>query len=169
VTPADFGSARLSALFLLVASAALLGGALLFQHVGGLAPCQLCLYQRWPYGAVIALALIVILAGDRASSPWALALCGVLLLIDAGLAFYHVGVEQHWFAGPSTCSGAAAGGDSVEALKAQILGQKPVRCDEVAWALFGISLAGWNCIAALLLASFSFLAFARLRRRGSAA
>jgi disulfide bond formation protein DsbB len=156
-------SARLNALVILVATAALLGGALLFQYVGGLQPCELCLYQRMPYDAVIVLALIAVIAGDRRSTPWVIALCGLLFIANAALAFYHVGVEQHWFAGPTACTGAAAGGDSVEALKLQILGQKPVMCDEVQWSLFGVSLAGWNLLAALALAVYSLLAFRRLR------
>jgi disulfide bond formation protein DsbB len=135
---------------------------LFFQYVIGLAPCQLCLYQRWPYDAAIALALIAVIAGDRASAPVAIALCGALFAVGAGLAFYHVGVEQHWFAGPTACSG-GPDADTVEALKQQIMGQKPVRCDEVPWALFGVSLAGWNLIASLALAAFSFVAFLRLR------
>jgi disulfide bond formation protein DsbB len=156
-------TARLNALVILVATATLLGGALLFQYVGGLAPCELCLYQRMPYDAVIVLALIAVIAGDRRSTPWVIALCGLLFIGNAALAFYHVGVEQHWFAGPTACTGAGAGGDSVEALKQQILGQKPVMCDEVQWSLFGVSLAGWNLLAALALAIYSLLAFRRLR------
>ena len=38
-------------------SAALLGGALLFEHVGGMAPCSLCIWQRWAHVAVIVCAL----------------------------------------------------------------------------------------------------------------
>lgn len=162
------GQARLSALVLLCASAGLLGGALLFQHVGGLAPCQLCLWQRWPHAAVIVLALVAVLAGDRDSTPWALALCGLVLLAGAAIAFYHAGVELHWFAGPTTCSGAGGSAGSVEALKAEIMGQKPVRCDEVPWALFGVSLAGWNFLASLGLAAFSFAMFRRLRGEAAA-
>ena len=159
-------AARQAALLLLLASTGLLGGALLFEHVGGLAPCELCLLQRWPHKIAIVLALIALFAGDRASTPWILGLCGLVFTAGAALALYHVAVEQHWIAGPTACSGVAPRAQSVEALKAQILGQQPVRCDEVPWSLFGVSLAGWNFLASLALAAFGLAAAARLRRHG---
>ena len=119
------------------------GTAMLSQYWGGLAPCELCLAQRWPWAAAIAIAMIALLFGRQPALPWVgLVLVGVFA-IGVALAFYHVGVEQHWFAGPTACSGAATAADTLEALKAQILHQQPVRCDEPAWSLWGISLAGW--------------------------
>jgi disulfide bond formation protein DsbB len=159
-------AARRFALELMVLSAAVVGGALLSQYVGGLQPCELCLYQRWPWYATIALTLLVVLVGGRRGGAKVLTLCGVILLAGGALAFYHVGVEQHWFAGPTACSGAAAS-DSVEALKAQIMGAAPVRCDEIAWSLLGISMAGWNLIASVLVAGYAFWG-ARQSARGAA-
>jgi disulfide bond formation protein DsbB len=66
-------------------------------------------------------------------------------------AFYHVGVEQHWFAGPSACTAASGGATTLEQMKQQILGTAPVLCDRPAWTLFGVSLAGWNLLAALIM------------------
>jgi len=164
-------SARLAAFLILAASAAVLGGALLFEHVGELPPCTLCLYERWPYKVAIALSLIALMAGERPATRWVVVLCAGLFAAGAVLAFYHVGVEQHWFAGPSACTGTDAAADSVEALKAQIMGKKPVRCDEVPWALFGVSLAGWNLLASAALALFCLAAYRRLgtarRHRGA--
>jgi disulfide bond formation protein DsbB len=155
---------RQAALLLLLASAALWGGALFFQYVVGLAPCELCLLQRWPHKIVIVLALLALFAGDRASTPWLLALCGAVLAAGAAIAFYHAGVEQHWFAGPTACTGAPQSAATVEELKRQIMGQQPVRCDRIAWSLFGISMAGWNFLASTALAVFAFAAAAHLRR-----
>jgi disulfide bond formation protein DsbB len=149
--------------FVLVASAAVLGGALLSQYWGGLAPCELCLLQRWPWAAAMGISLIAITVGGRSAPTWAALLLAVIFAVGSGLALYHVGVEKHWFAGPSTCTGAATAADTVEALKARILGQMPVRCDEPAWSLWGISLAGWNLLASLVMASFCLAAFWRLR------
>jgi disulfide bond formation protein DsbB len=145
--------ARLLPLIVFVASFAVVGGALLFQHVGGIQPCELCLYQRWPYYGVIAATLIAMIAGDRRATTAVLGLAALAFLAGAALAFYHVGVEHHWFAGPSACSGAPITGGSVADLKAQLLARPPVRCDEVAWSLFGVSLAGWNLLASLMLAA----------------
>jgi disulfide bond formation protein DsbB len=157
-------AARSFALELLVLSAAVVGSALLSQYWGGLVPCELCLYQRWPWYVVIVLTLVVALAGGgRAAAP-VFALCGLVLVAGAGLALYHVGVEQGWVAGPTACAGAGAA-DSVEALKAQIMGTAPARCDEVAWSLFGVSMAGWNAVASLLVAAYALWGTTQLRRR----
>jgi disulfide bond formation protein DsbB len=149
--------------FVLVASAAALVGAFLSQYWGGLAPCELCLLQRWPWAAAIAISLIAIVTGRRAALPWVALLLAAVFAIGSALAFYHVGVEKHWFAGPTACTGAATAADTVEALKARILGQMPVRCDEPAWMLWGVSLAGWNLVASLLMGG-GCLAVLRLLR-----
>jgi len=141
-----------------------LGGALLSQYWGGLAPCELCLLQRWPWAAAIAIAVIAIMVGSRPALPWIALLLTAVFAIGSALAFYHVGVEKHWFAGPSACTAADTVADTVAALKAQILGQKPVRCDEPAWSLWGISLAGWNLLASLLMTGGCLAVFSRLRR-----
>jgi disulfide bond formation protein DsbB len=144
-------AARGFAAFVLAASVVVLGGALLSQHLGGLAPCELCLLQRWPWGVAIVISFVATMVGSRPALPWVALLLAAVYTIGSVLAFYHVGVEQHWFAGPSACSGAATAADTVEALKAQILRQQPVRCDEVPWALWGVSLAGWNLLASLIM------------------
>jgi disulfide bond formation protein DsbB len=158
-------SPRLPTLVLLLASVAVIGTALLFQYVGGLAPCELCLYERWPYYAAIVVAILGLLTSSRAAMRGVLALCLLLFAASTVLAFYHAGVEYHWFAGPTACTGGGTGAQSIEALKAQLLGRQPVNCDEPAWRLFGISLAGWNVLASLLLTLFCAGALRRLVRR----
>jgi len=160
---------RLAPLLFLAASVAIVGGALLFQHVGGLRPCELCLYQRWPYYAAILLSLGALLWGRREATLGLLALCVLLFLAGGALAFYHVGVEQHWLAGPTTCSGGISASGSVADFTQQLLNTPPVRCDEIAWSLFGISLAGWNVLASLALVLFCLGALRALARPGSAA
>ena len=150
--------------FVLAASAAVLGGALISQYWGGLAPCELCLLQRWPWVAAIIISLIAIAVGSRWALPWAALLLTAVFAVGTVLALYHVGVEKHWFAGPNACTGAATAANTVEALKARILGQEPVRCDEPAWSLWGISLAGWNLLASLVMGSSCLAVFLRLRR-----
>jgi disulfide bond formation protein DsbB len=148
----------------LAASVAVLGTVLLSQYWGGLAPCELCLAQRWPWAAAIAISLISILFANRPALPWVALLLTMVFAIGCGLAFYHVGVEKHWFAGPEACTGTTTAADTVEALKAHILGQMPVRCDEPAWSLWGISLAGWNLLASIVMAGGCLTAFVQLRR-----
>jgi disulfide bond formation protein DsbB len=163
-------SPRRLLLLALGASIAVVGTALLFQYVGGLAPCELCLYQRWPYYAVIALAALALVAGNDAAIRWALALAALIFALGTALAVYHAGVEYHWFPGPTACTGGTSGAQTIEQLRAQLLGRQPVSCDEPAWRLFGISLAGWNVLASLLLTLFCAASFLRLGpgRRGRA-
>jgi disulfide bond formation protein DsbB len=150
--------------FVLAASAVVLGGALVSQYWGGLAPCELCLLQRWPWGAAIVISFVATMVGRRPALPWVAAVLAVVFVVSSGLAFYHVGVEQHWFAGPTACSGAATAADTLEALKAQLLRQQPVRCDEPAWSLWGISMAGWNLFASLVMTGCCLAAFLQSHR-----
>ncbi len=130
-------------------SAALLLGAYGFQHIGGLAPCKLCLWQRWPHAAAILIGGLVLLSG-RAQLAWLGALAA---LSTAAVGAYHVGVEQNWWEGPTSCTSSGIGGLSTDALMEQILSAPLVRCDDIAWQLAGISMAGWNAILSLALAA----------------
>jgi disulfide bond formation protein DsbB len=150
--------------FVLAASAVVLGGALLSQYWGGLVPCELCLLQRWPWGIAIVISFVATMVGGRPAFAWVAGLLAAVFAVSSAFAFYHVGVEQHWFAGPSACSGAATAADTVEALKAQILHQQPVRCDEAAWSLWGVSLAGWNLMASLVMLGCCLVAPLRAHR-----
>jgi disulfide bond formation protein DsbB len=138
-------------IFVLVTSAIVMITVLVSQYWGGLAPCELCLTERWPWDVAIVVAFVATMAASRSALPWVALLLAVVFAVGAVLAFYHVGVERHWFGGPSACT-AAATPATLDALKAQLLHQQPVRCDEPAWTLSGISLAGWNLLASLLMA-----------------
>lgn len=131
----------------------LLGCALFFQYVMGLAPCEMCHWQRWPH----IVAIIAGLGAFAASSNRKLAL-GLLLVaivsiaVTSALGVFHAGVEYRWWAGPQACSGTIPTGLSPEELKKYLFGAKMVRCDEPAWKLAGISMAGWNAILSAALA-----------------
>jgi len=142
----------------LAASVAVLGTALFSQYVGGLQPCVLCIYQRVPYVLAIALcalalAVAVFGGGTKPSlTRSGLVICVALFIAGAGIAAYHVGVEQGWWMGTEACAGSDLNALTIEDLRQQLL-QKPIaRCDEVAWSAFGISMAGYNFIVSLLLA-----------------
>ncbi|MCR9254548.1 MAG: disulfide bond formation protein B [Alphaproteobacteria bacterium] len=126
-------------------SGAVLLGAIAFEHWGGLPPCPLCLWQRWPHLAVVAIGVIGALGGGRLAMP-CLALCMAGLMTTAGLGVFHSGVEMGWWEGLSACAGTTGPAASVEALKAQLLGAPMVRCDEVPWSFLSLSLADYNWI-----------------------
>lgn len=130
-------------------SAALLLGAFAFQHLGGLPPCALCLWQRWPHAAAALIGAVAL----AVPAAW-LALAGALAaLTTAGIGAYHAGVEQGWWEGPTTCTSGSIGGLSTDELLDQIMAAPLVRCDDIAWQLAGISMAGWNAILSLVLAA----------------
>ena len=137
-------------------SAALLAAAYAFQHLGGLAPCPLCLWQRWPHWIAVGLGLPLLVL------PWrALAAAGALaMLASAGIAGYHAGIEAGWWPGPATCAAPDVSGLTAEELLQAILAAPVVRCEDVAWSFLGISMAGWNGLASLGLAALWLRAYA---------
>ena len=148
----------------LMMSIAALATAFTAQYGFGLRPCELCLFQRVPYGVVIFLALLALgLRLDARRMALVVGLCGLAFLVNSGLSLYHVGVEQHWWAGPTSCTGGLGTVHSVQDLAALL--SKPIdipQCDKVAWSLFGISMAGYNIIACIGMAAFCLLATQRL-------
>ncbi len=152
-----------NALILIAAcgSIALLLGALAFQHMGGMAPCTMCIWQRWPHAAAIAIAALALVVPGRI-----LPLAGaVAALSTAAIGVYHTGVERGWWSGPSACSSGPVEGVSAQDLMAQIMAAPLARCDEVPWEMLGLSMASWNALASLALASIWMLAAARSTRR----
>ena len=139
-----------------------IGGALaalcvawIAQYGFGLAPCELCYLQRYGYWVAIALGIVAILqpagAARRRGALWLLTLA---FLAVAGIALFHVGVEQKWWEGFASCTGSITSGMTPEELQNAIQKAPIVRCDEPAWTMFGISMAGYNMVYALLLTLF---------------
>ena len=127
-------------------SAALLLGALGFEHLGGFFPCALCMWQRWPHVAAVLLALL----GLKLKGPVIPLLGALAALATAGIGGFHLGVEQGWWPGLEGCSGAGITGLSMESLlDPTAAAPGVVRCDQIAWSFLGISMAGWNMIASL--------------------
>lgn len=158
-----------AALVVLAVSAAALGTVFAMQYLGDLAPCPLCINQRWPYGIAMVLSAMALAPGATdGGRRLLLALCALAFVIGGGYAIYHAGVEQGWFAGPTACSGAPAPAGTIEALRQQLMATPVVRCDEIPWSLFGISLAGYNVFASAGLVVFCIAAAARKgERRGA--
>lgn len=145
--------------FAALGSLGLLLGAFAFQYLGGLQPCTLCLWQRYPHGLAIAIGGVAFFWNPRA----VLWLGALAVFASAAIAAFHVGVEQGWWEGLATCSAGSIQGVSVQDLlnpDADVAA--PVRCDAIAWSLFGISMAGWNALISVGLAGL-WLAAARAR------
>lgn len=127
--------------------------AYIMEHLFGVLPCQMCLYERNVFMVVgIASCLSYFLVPARFHSS-ALIIIGVVFMGGSALASYHVAVQQHWVSLPSFCAANEFGGlDSVEALKAQMMKTPLVRCDQVTWSLFGLSLAAYNALLSFIMA-----------------
>lgn len=129
-------------------SLGLLIGALLFQYVGDMAPCKMCYWQRYPHVGAIIIAGIILFTGIGV-----FAVLGLLsALITAGIGGFHAGVERGWWEGPQSCTSTSIDNLSTEELLAQIMSAPMVRCDEIPWQMFGLSMAGWNMVVSICLA-----------------
>lgn len=151
-------------------AALMLAAAHAFQ-AAGYAPCTLCLRQREVYWVLLALVAAWAVAARfvprvRASRlvPLTVAL---VFLFSFALAAYHAGVEWKWWPGPTACASGASGPLSVDDLSGVLSGATRVRppaCDEAAWVFAGLSMAGWNALASLVMAGLSLLTLSRSRR-----
>jgi len=146
-------------------SLALIIGALGFEYLGRLPPCEMCMWQRYPH----VLASIVGLIGGGSVAVGLLSrslarpigvVTACLVAASGIIAVYHAGVEWHWWKGPSACTG------GVLQMNGPIDFNAPmVMCDRAAWRMFGLSLAGYNAIISLLAALIGLLLILRAKGR----
>lgn len=152
-----------------IASALILGGAYFFQYVLGYDPCALCFDQRHIHKAVIAVGLVgglgmMFVPALQKYAMWVCLILAAILAYSAYFAGWHAGIEYDWWEGPASCTTVGAVEFSTDDLMAVLDGNAPVvLCDEAAWTLFGISMAGYNAILSLGLAIAS--AFIGIKRR----
>lgn len=148
---ADF-KLRHWAWFALAASVFMLGAAYYFQYVDGLAPCILCLRQRWAYRVAIAISLIGVIGGF---TPWRhiiyrIACVGLIGAFGAGLylAGWHAGAEYGWWDGPQACAASGTGQVTVDSIAEMLAGNaEPMpSCEVPVWWFLGLTMAGWNFI-----------------------
>ena len=148
------GNAAAARLIALLLPLALLGGALGSQYLGGLHPCEMCYWQRWPHGAAILLAALAFTGPAQSGRPRVLTLLAALAIAVSGaIGVYHAGVEAKIFEGFTQCTAMGKGLSTADLFK-QINHAPLVRCDEVQFRFLGISMAGWNAILSLGGAAF---------------
>lgn len=138
-------------------SAAMLLGAFGFQYIGDMAPCKMCIWQRWPHGIAIVAGLLAFALKQKV-----FAVIGALAALTTSLiGLYHAGVEKGIFEGPDSCTSGPVGNLSADELFNQIMSAPLVRCDEIPWDMFGISMAGWNGLISFALFGLWVLALRR--------
>lgn len=126
--------------------AVLLGGALASQYLGGLHPCEMCHWQRWPHYAALALAVLAFMPALPRRALVALA--GIAIMVSGAIGVFHAGVEYRWWEGLTSCSTSTASGSAADIMN-DIFATPLVRCDQPQWTLAGISLAGFNALFSL--------------------
>jgi disulfide bond formation protein DsbB len=157
-------SAAIGRLIALLLPLALLGGALGSQYLGGLHPCEMCYWQRWPHAAAILLAALAFTAPAESGRARTLTLLAALgIAISGAIGVYHAGVEAKIFEGFTQCTATGRGLTPDEFLK-QITHAPLIRCDEVQFRFLGISMAGWNAILSLAGAATILLLTLRTKR-----
>jgi disulfide bond formation protein DsbB len=110
------------------------------EYIGGLVPCEMCVWQRWPHLMAIAIALISFVLPRRE----VVAIAAIAVMASGAIGMYHAGVEYKWWEGLTQCSQLPGARSIADIMKTPL-----VRCDEAQWALFGISLAGYNAILSI--------------------
>jgi disulfide bond formation protein DsbB len=152
-------SAAIAAFLVAAGGAATILGAFFFQYVVGLQPCPMCFEERIPHYVAIPLALVVAVAALRGAPRIAvragLAIVALAMVILVGMSIYHAGVEWKFWPGPTECTGPVTGLGNVGDLLNRMEKTVVIRCDEAAWRLFGISLAGYNALISLALAAIA--------------
>jgi len=132
-------------------------GFFFFQYVLGYPPCPLCLEQRDAFYVSVPLAALLWLGVNHGASSKVLiagfAVITLAMLWNTGLSVYHAGVEWKWWPGPTDCSGPITGFGSAGNLLNRLQDIRIVRCDEAAWRFLGISLAGYDVLISLFLAT----------------
>ena len=165
-----FTHAPFAALTVTIVSTAALAGAYFFQYVVGLQPCMLCLYQRAPHALEILMGLgafVLARKGKVKHAAFILLLCAVVYFAEAIIAFYHAGVEQHWWVSfLEACTNPMMSTDPAALLSA-IEKAESVRCDAVPWSLLGISMAGYNALLSLAMFAYTLIAALLITRRAN--
>lgn len=152
-----FRAARLLALLIPLA---LLGGALAFQYIGKLYPCEMCWWQRYPHIAALVLAALAFVVPGRVAQTALVGLAALAILVSGLIGVYHAGVEYHWWAGVTACTSTVSGPITLDS----IMNAPIIRCDVAQWTLFHVSLAGYN---ALFSSVGALTIFALMRRKAA--
>ena len=132
--------------------------ALGFQYIGGYYPCPLCFMQRYAYYFAIPVLFAALALSSGGERRWAILLfsaAALAFLANAGLGVYHAGAEWKFWPGPDTCAGAQEVAKAAGSLIKELETTRVVRCDEAAIRILGLSFAGWNVIASLVIAGLS--------------
>lgn len=159
-------SVKTASAVVFVVAAVTIAAALAFEHMGGYAPCPLCLQQRYAYYFAVPASAAGFFFAQGATLKWArilLILIAIAFVVNAGLGIYHSGVEWKWWPGPDTCGTETAIEWGEGGLAEQLDDVRVIACDEAPWRFLGLSFAGWNAVISAFLAGVA--AWGAVQRR----
>ena len=139
-----------------VLAAAALGFAFATEWWGGLVPCALCLWERWPYRVAIALGLIATVMPRPLLKP-VIVLLILTVLAGSVLAAIHTGVEFRWWPSPlPECAAPKFGSGSIASRLAAMPDRPAKPCDDPTYLIpfLPVSMAAMNLLFSLGLAGF---------------
>jgi disulfide bond formation protein DsbB len=141
---------RLAHLIAFLLPAALLAGVWGAQLIGGLYPCEMCHWQRWPHYAALVLAGIGFLVPAGRGRSALVVLAALAIAVSGAIGVAHAGVEYGWWPGFTACTSNLDFTNVAPADRLAAIMRAPlIRCDRPAWTLAGISLAGFNALFSL--------------------
>jgi disulfide bond formation protein DsbB len=148
----EISSQKMLAILLLIC-VVVVGMAYIMEHYFGVLGCPLCHYERDVFIGAGGIALLCLILLPQRFQYYGILFLGFVFMGGALLAAYHVAIQQHWVSLPAFCaSNDFSAFESVETLREQLLKTPFVRCDQVTWSLFGLSLAAYNTLISLGLA-----------------
>ena len=155
-------SFRQALLFSGLISFSLLASAISFEFFYDLVPCKLCIWQRWPHVIIV---VVMLLGLSVTNKTWILLLISLSAIVTGSIGFHHIGIEQGWWSGPTGCSSQFGSETNISTLTKLLLETPVVKCDEIVWSLFNISMAGWNSLVSFFIAIFSFFSWVHIINR----
>ena len=134
---------------------------LIAEFYFSLLPCELCVYQRFPYIVVIIFAALAIGSGFYDKQKIAL-LFASIFLVSSFLAFYHSGVEYGlWSYGG--CAKQALP-ETLEKFHSSLAHPMPKSCNEIEWTIFNLSISTYKGVLSLALSIISLYSAVKLKK-----
>ena len=122
--------------------------ALYYEYIENYPPCELCIYQRFPYYLIIVTTLFFFVFKKNFNIVSSLIILAVF--ISLLLSVTHAGVELGWWQIKSSCSNNIRDFNDIEKLRSFLEDVPITKCDQIIWSYKGISMAGYNVIFSIV-------------------
>lgn len=138
--------------FLLAFAMALTAAGLVLEHGFGVVPCKMCWWQRYAHWAIVALASLGWIWPQKGPRVVVVTALAGAALAGLYIACWQFAAQHGWLPFPPSCSMSDAqmlNADADSLLEA-MANTRVIPCDRELFRLLGLSLAGWNIPAMLV-------------------